>query len=100
VELEKLREKMLNVSSQLSEVQVQKDNMKIELDKCVASLGESCDSNMNIKKELVEATAKIVSQEQDLVMLKSKSEEMKIELQKGKEQLESETTKLMVRIVF
>ena len=90
---------MLNVTTQLSEVQVQKDNMKLELNKCVASLEESFNSNENLKRELDEATTKIASQEEDLIMLKSNKEEITVELQKGKEQFEYETSKLSVYFI-
>jgi len=91
---------MLNVTTQLSEVQVHKDNMKLELDKCVTSLEESLNSNENLKRELDEATTKIASQEDDLIMLKSNKEEITVKLQKGKEQFESETSKLLVCFIY
>lgn len=97
-ELEKLKQHVLNITTQLSEVQVQKDNMKLELNKCVASLEESFNSNENLKRELDEATTKIASQEEDLIMLKSNKEEITVELQKGKEQFEYETSKLSENI--
>lgn len=70
--------------------------MKLELEQCNASLGESLNLNKDLQLQLDGAATKITSQKEQLMQFSVNIETLTIDFQKEREQFKSENSNLLV----
>ena len=70
--------------------------MKLELEQCNASLGESLNLKKDLQLQLDGAATKITSQKEQLMQFSVNIETLTIDFQKEREQFKSENSNLLV----